>query len=418
MLEKFLQAIKKIIPKNLFDFFSPFYHHCLAFASAFFYGFPAYAGRPAKKLKVIGVTGTKGKSSVVYLLSRIFDEAGIKNAALSSIEIKINDKTLPNISKMTMPGRFFIQKFLKEAAENGCEFVVLEVTSQGIEQFRHKYIDFEIAVFTNLAPEHIESHGSFEKYREAKLKLFRAAKNIHVINADDKNSKYFLEISAKNKIQYGKNIKSAIGDLKIKLPGEFNYYNALAAGETAFALGISQEIIGKSLEKIEVIPGRLEFINEGQPFKIVIDYAHTPDSLEKVYQTLKNFKPQNFICLLGAAGGGRDKWKRPAMGEIAAKYCDYIILTNEDPYDENPLAIIENIESGFSEIPNSKFQISKSYWKILDRAEAITKVLGLAKKDDVVILTGKGSERWMMLEDGKKIPWNEKKTVAEALQKL
>lgn len=408
-IETFLNVGRKIIPRPIFKFSQPIYHYLLAFLAALFYGFPS------KKIKVIGITGTKGKSTTVYILSKIFDEAGIKNSASSSIEFKIGEKIFSNSLKMTTPGRFTIQKFLRESVNSNCEIAILEVTSEGIKQFRHRFINFDADIFTNLYPEHIESHGSFEKYRQAKLDLFKRTNNIHIINADNENAKYFLDISAKKKIIYS--LKNWPANIKLKLVGEFNKYNALAALTVAKQYNIDSPTIKKALEKIEFIPGRMEFIEKGQDFQIVVDYAHTPESLEQVYKTLgkpKFQKPNSkLICVLGAAGGGRDKWKRPVMGEIAGRYCQEIILTNEDPYDEDPNEIIAQIERGL--IKTEYFK--ENYQKILDRRQAIKTALQLAKKSDTVIFTGKGSETKIMLKNTF-IPWNEKKIVMEELSKI
>ena len=184
--------IKKLIPSFLLDF----YHYLLALMGAFLYGFPS------KKMIVIGITGTSGKSTAVELTAKILEETGYKTASLSSIKFKIGSKELENKLKMTMPGRFKVQKFLRRALNAGCKYVVLEVTSEGIKQFRHKFIDFNIAILTNLSPEHIESHGGFERYREAKLKLFKTTKKIHIINLDDENTEYFLQSPAEKKWGY------------------------------------------------------------------------------------------------------------------------------------------------------------------------------------------------------------------------
>ncbi len=188
--------IKKFIP----GFLLGFYHYALAFISAFIYGFPS------RKMIVIGVTGTNGKSTVVEMISRVLEEAGFKTASLSSIRFKIEEKEWPNMLKMTMPGRLAIQKFLRQAANSGCKYAVLEVTSEGIKQFRHKFIKFESAVFTNLSPEHIESHRGFENYRKAKEKLFEATKGAHIINVDDENAEHFLKYLSEKKWGYGKKI--------------------------------------------------------------------------------------------------------------------------------------------------------------------------------------------------------------------
>jgi len=420
-----LNILRKIVPQFLISW----YHFILSFLGAFFYGFPS------RKLIVIGVTGTNGKSTVVDLITRILEESGEKVCSLSSIRFKIGKKEQINDLKMTMPGRFMIQKYLKEAVVSGCRYAVLEVTSEGIKQHRHRFINFQTAIFTNLTPEHIESHGSFEKYREAKGKLFKATKKIHILNLDDENSEYFLQFPADLKIGYGINLnkKFNIGEIvkaenpittetgikfrvkdnnfKLNLLGFFNIYNCLAAIAFAKSQKIPLKICKKALEKVKVIPGRMEEIIQ-KPFKVFIDYAFTPNALEKVYQTIiKNFKPKKLICVLGAAGGGRDKWKRPVLGELAGKYCDQIIITNEDPYDEDPLQILSAIKSG---VISCKLPITN---EILDRREAIRKSLKLAQSGDLVIITGKGCET-SIAEKDKKIPWDDRKVVREEFRKL
>lgn len=420
--------IKKIIPSFLISW----YHLILSFSGAIFYRFPS------RKLKVIGITGTNGKTTVSEMAVKILEEAGYKVALMNSIRFKIGEKEELNMLKMTMPGRFFIQKFLRQAVNTGCQYAVLEVTSEGIKQHRHCFIDFEVAVFTNLTPEHIESHGSFEKYRKTKGKLFQIAKKIHILNLDDENIEYFLQFPSEKKYGYGLKISNqslnpnfqkiavknlqASGDgirfsiddteFNLKLLGEFNISNALAAISVGLSQGIDLETCKKALEKAKGIPGRMEEV-VSEPFKVFVDYAFTPNALEKVYQTLQtsNFRLQGsrLICVLGAAGGGRDKWKRPILGQIAAKYCDEIIVTDEDPYDENPSQILSDIKSGISK---SQFPISNLY-EIIDRRKAIRKSLELAKTGDLVIITGKGCEPWICIAKGKKIPWDDRRVVKE-----
>ncbi|MEK7503459.1 MAG: UDP-N-acetylmuramoyl-L-alanyl-D-glutamate--2,6-diaminopimelate ligase [Patescibacteria group bacterium] len=407
--------MKSLIKKFTPAFLLGWYHLSLAFLGAVLYGFPS------RKLKVIGVTGTNGKTTTVNFITAVLEEAGYKVAALSGIKFKIVDKEWPNLLKMTMPGRFKIQKFFRQAVTAKCQYAILEVTSEGIKQHRHRFINFDTAVFTNLSQEHIEAHKGFENYRREKAKLFRAAKNIHIINIDDKNADYFLQFPAKRKIGFTISgsrtpinldgsptaIISAkeIQPLNLKLLGEFNKYNALAAIGVGVSQGVSLDICQRAVEKVEGVPGRMEEVISS-PFKVFVDYAFTPNALEKVYQTLK---PQNtrMICVLGACGGGRDKWKRPVLGQIANKYCDEVIVTNEDPYDENPMAIIDEVAGG----AGHKAQ------KILDRREAIKKSLVLAGQGDTVVITGKGCEPWIVEAHGKKIPWDDRQVVKEEYKK-
>lgn len=392
--------MKKLIPKFIFSI----YHYLFSLAGAVLYSFSS------KKLIVIGVTGTNGKSTVVHLITEILEKSGNKAASVSSIRFKIGDKEEKNLLKMTMPGRMKLQKFLRDAVKAGCKYMILEVTSEGIKQFRHKFIDFDGAVFTNLTKEHIEAHRGFENYKKAKGKLFQALQKspkknkFAVLNADDENSKYFSRLVGDvKKYYYGlKDFEKF--NLEIKLLGEFNKYNSLAAYCAGIALGMEKNKILEVLKQAKGVPGRMELVIE-KPFKVYVDYAHTPDALEKIYKTLGG----GLICVLGSCGGGRDKWKRPEMGKIANNYCKEVILTNEDPYDENPQAILDDIEKGL---------ISANYERIIDRREAINKALFLAKSGDIAIITGKGCESWICMANGKKIAWDDRKVVKEEFEKI
>jgi len=417
LLDKILYKTKKLIPKSVFNFFAPYYHAGLAHLGNILYG------NPSKSLKIIGVTGTKGKSTTVFLISKIFEGAGIPVAAIGSLGFKIKEKEWPNTLKMTMPGRFKLQKFFYEAKKAGCKYVVLEVTSEGIKQKRHLGINFDCAVFTNLHKEHLESHGSFDNYYKAKQELFARTSNIHVLNADDKNVELFSKFSSKRTIFFGidsGDMRAQNLELKpdassfdvygtrfnINFGGRFNVLNCLAALSVSAMYGIDLPRTKLVLENIKNISGRMEFLQK-EPFGVVVDYAHTPDSLEAVYKTLKK-DSHRLICVLGAAGGGRDKWKRPEFGRIADEYCDEIILTNEDPYEEKPGKILEEIEFGIMS--------QNKVIKVLDRKDAIKTALNKATQGDVVVITGKGSETSMAMSGDVKIPWSERDVVLEFLK--
>ena len=405
--------LRRYVPNFVVDV----YHFFIAFVSAFIYSFPS------GKIKVIAVTGTGGKSTVISVLSAMLKEAGYKVASSSSIVFKYGDTEEENKLKMTMPNGFILQKFLKRAVNEKCDYAIIEVTSEGIKQHRHMFINFILAAITNLNPEHIESHKGFDNYKKAKGELFKAVKGIHVINIDDDNAGYFLKFSAERIISYGiDNEKSEIRGEKVsvspdgsvfyvggvrfttKLLCEFNVYNALCAIAIASSQGISLELCSKALSGIEQIAGRMEEVINS-PFRVFVDYAFVPVSLEKVYKFLK---PENgrLICVLGSCGGGRDKWKRPVLGSLAEKYGDVVIITNEDPYDDDPMEIIKDVAAG-----SPKAQI------ILDRREAIRKALDSAVPGDVVIITGKGCEPWICLANGKKQAWDDRKIAKEEFEK-
>lgn len=418
-LESILRTAEKLIPRPLYEFFQPAYHFTLALLGAFIYRFPS------KHLVVIAITGTKGKSSTAELTNAIFEEAGYTTALLSTIRFKIGKESKRNLHKMTMPGRFFMQKFLRDAVQAGCTHAIIEMTSEGVVQSRHRFIDLDALVFTNLSPEHIESHGSFEKYVGAKLKLRDALESspkshkTAVANDDDVYGKEFLNIKGVQKLSFTltdaepfelseNGTTFTINNTTIHSPlvGTFNIYNMLAAASVAKTEDIDIQIIKKAFEKISTIPGRVEKIEAGQSFTVIVDYAHTKDSLEQLYGAFKNKRK---ICVLGATGGGRDKWKRPLMGAVADQFCEHIILTNEDPYDENPQTIVDGMVSG---IKNHQPEI------IMDRRMAIREAFKKADTDDVVFITGKGTDPYIMEAKGKKTPWSDATVAHEELQNI
>ncbi|MFA6536451.1 MAG: UDP-N-acetylmuramyl-tripeptide synthetase [Candidatus Paceibacterota bacterium] len=419
MKEKILRQIEKIIPAKAYNFFQPAYHYLMSLLGAIIYRFPS------RKLIVVGVTGTKGKSSTTEILNAILEEAGFKTALQNTVRFKIDQNSEDNKFKMSMPGRFFMQKFLRRAVKAGCQYAILEVTSQGAQFSRHRLINFDGLIVTNISPEHIEAHGSFEKYKDAKLSIGRALakskkkRRVLVVNGDDKELALFLALNIAEKIKFS--VKDAepyelhLHDTDITidktlitshLSGLFNVYNMLAAITYAKSQSIGISVIKSALERFKGIRGRVENvkISDNQKFEVIVDYAHTADSLEKLYQV---FQDSRKICVLGNTGGGRDKWKRPAMGKVADQYCDEIILTNEDPYDEDPRAIVEEVAKG---IADGQYKI------IMDRREAIREALKLAQTGDTVLITGKGTDPCICGPNGTKIPWDDATVAREELK--
>ncbi|MBI5421088.1 MAG: UDP-N-acetylmuramyl-tripeptide synthetase [Parcubacteria group bacterium] len=451
-----------------------YYHLLWAYLSALWYRFPS------RKLKVIGVTGTKGKTTTVELMAYVFASAGHSVVSSSGLQFRIGEKVVPNDFKMTMPGRGFLQGLLARGVKGKCDIAILEITSEGLIQSRHGYIDFDAAIFLGIHEEHLERHGGFEGYRRAKELLFGALqisekeKKISIINTDDVQAKEFVKYEVDeywgfgfkgNGLKKGMKILKADGvqvsvdglqfyvngnRILSKLLGEFNVYNVLAVIATAKAFGIDDVVLQNALQTFPGLPGRMEVLS-GRGIHVIVDYAHTPDSLEWVYKEarrifipleveatrsepsrpLMGFNPPSMICILGSAGGGRDTWKRPVFGELAAMYCDHIVLTNEDPYDEDPERILDDIKEGIDRFSHRKVKLSASSFNtfqevsgetknaqvhiVLERKEAIKKAISLAKPGDVVVITGKGGERWMVVAGGKKIPWDDSAIVKEIL---
>lgn len=417
LLRPLKRMLATILPAPALRMLLSAYHFFLAWLSAILYGFPS------RRLLVIAVTGTKGKSSTTEMVNAILEEARYKTAVLNSIRIKIGGTSSPNTMGRSMPGRFYIQRFLYRALKDGCTAAILEMTSEGARQHRHRFIDLDALVFTNLAPEHIESHGSYEAYANAKFEIGRSLVTSHkrprilVANADDKESGRYLMLSVEYPLPFS--LSAAVpyearerggfftlDDTKIivQLPGEFSLKNALAAATLTRVLGVPAPLIARALEKVTVIPGRAETIDEGQDFMVVVDYAHTPDSLQAL---LDAYGTRKKVCILGSAGGGRDTWKRPVIGRIAETSCAHVILTNDDPYDEDPKQIVEDIVHGMGRRPEI----------IFDRREAIQRAFQRAQPGDVVLITGKGIDP-IAGPGGRKIPWNDAEVAREELRKL
>lgn len=415
---KTISFLKKILPTSFVHALLPFYHACWAFLSALFYGFPG------RKLTVIGVTGTKGKSTVIEMLATVYGATGEKVAISSTIRFAIGDESEPNLLNRTTPGRGFIQQFLKRAKNACCTYAIVELTSESALQYRHKFLFLNGLVVTNVQPEHIESHGSFEKYIAAKrlivTELEHSAKKNRtlIINGDIPKLKSFFSAEVPNIISFTKKELQDLSQkdtsvsfiyegvhITIPLSGSFNAMNTLATIKMANAFGIAIADSARALSHIKSVPGRVEHISLGQDFLVVVDYAHTPDSLTALYGA---FPTHRKICVLGNTGGGRDIWKRPVMGSIADTQCDEVILTTEDPYDEDPRAIAKAMARGMKRKPHI----------IIDRRLAIRYALSLAKHGDVVLISGKGSGPYIMSAKGRKIPWSDADVTREELSRI
>ncbi|MCX6765367.1 MAG: UDP-N-acetylmuramoyl-L-alanyl-D-glutamate--2,6-diaminopimelate ligase [Candidatus Moranbacteria bacterium] len=443
--------MKELIPQKMKNI----YHLFQAVLANIWYEFPS------RKLKIIGVTGTNGKTTTCQMITRILEEAGHKVAMISTINFKLGKKEWVNKTKFTTLSSFATQKFIRKAVEENCDYLVLETSSHSLDQNRVWGIKYDVAVVTNVTREHFDYHRTIEKYRKAKMKLFRMvskSKGILIANLNMENPEEFLKYKAKEKYGYAAKLpiphfsfpiksqlrliiakeielginfsKFKVHDLKFKinLPGDFNIENALAALSVGISQEISLEAIAKALEKIKGVPGRFEYIPNSRGFNIIIDYAVTPDSLEKFYALISKTKQlgARIIAVLGSCGE-RDRGKRPIMGKIVSRFADYAIVTNEDPYGENPQKIINEVFKGVISTDKSKItnpgiyekhkQEGVSCWRIPSRREAIKKALRLAGPGDIVAITGKGAEVTMAVGK-KRILWNDRRVIEEELEKI
>lgn len=413
------------------------FHLLIAWLAYWFYG------RPARKLIVVGVTGTKGKSTACRLIASVMEAGGHKVGLLTTVEFQIADKRWANDKKMTMLGRGQIQKMLAEMVKAGCRYAVVETSSEGILQFRHYGLNYDIAVFMNLGEEHSERHGGFANLKRDKGKMFaglnrarrkiiggKSVPKVIVANVDDENAKYYMSFAADEKYEFGmrdanitKSDESGVEfaaqnvKYKINLVGEFNVYNALAAIAVGKSQGISEAQIAAGLASVKLVPGRMEFINEGQDFKVVVDYAHEPMSLTELFKTLRRLiGPQNkIIAVVGSDGGGRDKGKRAKMGEIAGRLTDRVVITDVNCFDEDPKSIAEMLAAGARAAGKTE---SIDLFIELDRAKAMEKAMSLAGAGDAVVITAKGTEQWIAVAKGKKIPWDDREVARKILNQI
>jgi UDP-N-acetylmuramoyl-L-alanyl-D-glutamate--2,6-diaminopimelate ligase len=411
------------------------YHKLVAVVAAMYYRFPG------RKMTVIGITGTNGKTTTVNLTAKILETAGYKVGLSSTINFQVGDKKWTNITKQTTQSPFVLQKLLREMVSAGCKFAVVEVSSHAMTQSRVWGINIDCAAYTNVTEDHIEYHGSFANYLNAKGALFKKVSKSSrkpnvpktmILNQEDPHYSYFDQFIADRKLTYGlKEGTLSTLDLKLKpdgtqftlrvpngavpidfdLPGDFNVQNALCAASICMAYGISVDDIKRGLEAARTVPGRYDHVDAGQDFSIVVDYAHATDSLEKLLSMYQDLTPNGKVyAVFGATGGGRDKAKRPKMGAVADKYADYIIVTDDDPYSDDELQIIDEVSAGINRKEGDRF------WKIVDRREAIRLALMLAKKGDSLVVAGKGAEEVMKVR-GQTIPWNDKNVIVELLRR-
>ena len=429
-----MNSIKQKIP----DVFKNSYHFVRSNFAV------ASNGFPAKDMIIVGITGTKGKTSTANFVWSVLHAGGYKAGLISTAIFRFGSNEEINPYHMTMPDVFVIQKTLNKMKGLGIEIVVIEMTSEGMKQFRHLGIPVDIAIFTNLSPEHLPSHkNNFELYKKAKSKLFLALgkkqkklrgvsipKTI-IANRDSEHCDYYMQFPADKKITYGihggdvratdiMNEKTGVSftaneeTFRISIFGAFNVYNALPAIITANIVNIPNEKIKKGLISLAVIPGRMEEINEGQNFTLFVDYAHEPVSVNAILTASKEIKQpgSKIIILFGAEGGGRDTKKRLPMAELCARNADYVIVTDVDAYDDDAQKIVDDVSTMVELAGKIR---NKNLFAILDRKDAIAKALSLASAGDIVLITGKGAEQTMITNKGP-IPWNEREIVRSLLK--
>lgn len=423
---------KKIIPSGLFPAIEPYGHLIEAVTLNTINGFPA------KGIKVIGVTGTNGKTSTVYMIHRMLHEAGYKVGLMSTVAYGVGDDIRPQVHHMTNVGVPELMKRLKWMKSRNIEWLVLETTSHALAQNRVWGVPYSVAVMTNVTHEHLDYHKTFERYREAKMMLFKRANankkgmQVGILNADDPSAEHFAGVITKP-LSYGiengalraTHIKPTPEGssftatyekrklhLTVNIPGMFNVSNALAAAATGIAIGLTDEQIEKGIAALEGVEGRMTNINEGQDFSVIVDFAHTPDSFEKLFKDLKPVVKGKLIVLFGSAGR-RDEAKRAVQGRLAGKYADEVIVTEEDDRDVDGYKIMQEIAKGARKAGKV---LERDLFLIHDRTEAIGFAIRRAEAGDTVLLLGKGHEKTIERANGEN-DWDEIGTARAALKK-
>ncbi len=418
--------IRNLIPESLLLI----YHTVVSFLSALFYGFPG------QKLTVIGITGTKGKTTTANFIWSVLKTSGYKVGIVSTANIRIGDKEWLNLYRMTFPPAWEMQRILNQMLKAGCTHVVMEATSAALALNRHIGIRFTAGIFTNLSPEHLElHHGSFEEYRSQKEKLFAAlqhnSRSVSIVNADSEQASYFTKYKAGKNYTYGiahgdvraENIVEKENGVSFTVGGEsyelqtigaFNVYNALPALVLARSWGIPTEKIKAGLASLSLIPGRMEKIEAGQSFSVIVDYAHEGLSVGTVLDVARRMKKEGsrILVVTGATGGGRDKAKRTAIGKAVGGGADIAYVTDEDPYEDDPLIIIKDVAEA-ARSTGKKDNVD--LFVLANRKDAIEKALSEAKNSDIVLIIGKGAEQTMQVNGGA-IPWDDRKIARDFLQ--
>lgn len=422
-------GVKRLVPKPLVHAF----HRAEALAGTAAFGFPS------KKLIVVGVTGTKGKTTTVNLIGHLLNISGIPAGVVSTVQFRIKNRTWPNLTKMTMPGRAGLSRLLADMAREGCEVAVVETSSEGLAQYRHAGVAYDAAVFLNLSPEHLEAHGSLEAYRRAKERLFVAltrspAKSFRgrvfpktaIVNTADDAATHFLQLPAERRGWFdganaslgdetwpitdvranAKGLRFQLGTLAVEAPviGRMNLGNVIAALLVARCFEIPMAKLVRHLESFPGLPGRMEIVDVGKPVTVLVDYAHEPLSLKHVLATAREMsRGGRVIAVFGATGGGRDTWKRPVMGATSAKLADLTVVTTDDPYQEDPSAIIDAVAHGAR---GAGARDGETLFRVLDRRAAIRAAFAKAKSGDVIAILGKGREPMVV---GKRLlPWDDR----------
>ncbi len=438
------EFLKTLIPEGLLKAVRPWYHGLLAWDASVYYE------RPSEQMVVIGITGTAGKSTTTQILAHILNSASQRTGYITTVGFFDGRQNHINKHGLSMPNEIRLQKQLRAMAENGCRFAVIECTSEGLAQNRHAGINFDMALVTNLSPAHMEAHGGFEQYRAAKAKLFEALergrrksffpKKIKGLNLDDPELGFYLQYPADETFGISFGDEKAVGvdsvvrgrmlpaagdvsfeaqgkQVRLKLPGKFNAYNALLAMAAALQLGVSIEQSIAALQNFSAVDGRMEAIANSRGIRIYVDYAPEPAGMRSALEAARKIAGQRLIHVFGATGGHRDKAKRYEFGEISAQLADVIIITNDDVYDSDPEEIARNVEEGIQRVKDQGLRI-KDIQVILDRRQAVRHALELAKPGDTVIITGKGSEQFLVLPGNRRVAWDEREVVREELQKL
>ena len=427
MKQTLVRGVRKALPKSTVSSLENRYRLLRAKALSTRYG------HPARNLRVIAVTGTNGKTTTVNYLNEILKEAGYKTAMFSTATIEVAGRAKRNDLNATVASTARMQQFFRTAKQEKVDFVIMEFPSHAIHQHKLYGVPVEMAIMTNLTQDHLDYHGTMEEYAEVKGKLFACQPKYIVLNRDDAWFDYFDKfVAGGQKITYGKLPDSEAHIDKVKLyrkgtevtvtidhqtrlelatnlPGEFNAYNMTAAVAAAYLLGVKLNDIVEGVANLETVPGRFERVVEGLPYDVIVDYAHTPDGLEKLLQAARAITKNRVILVFGACGD-RDKAKRPVMGGIAACLADRIFLTDEESYNEDPKAIREMIYKGIEDARGGAMKTTE----VADRREAIEKALSIATKGDTVLITGMGHEVYRII-NGEKKPWNDSDVVREIL---